>query len=171
MLQHTASSDSSARGPQPLRFRKCYASLPLSLTRLKQQTPIFEIGPNVGGGAGHRRQRRRSDRRLHASGPTGRSHGMSEWMSTGTRADQTPGRGAEATAGGHQLALSRRSGDVVYAIAHRDPHSDAKVMARGLVLSRGGCSDGGFAHARVEGSCSIVKPPGKRGYRLIGDRA
>lgn len=96
---------------------------------------------------------------------------MSEWMSTCTLADLTPGRGAEAMVSGRQMALSRRRGDVVCAIAYRNPNSGGNVMARGLVGSRGGCSDGGFAHARVEGSSSIVNTLDKRGYRLIGDRA
>jgi nitrite reductase/ring-hydroxylating ferredoxin subunit len=90
---------------------------------------------------------------------------MSEWMSTCTLADLTPGRGTEAVVSGGQVALSRRSGDVVYAIAHRDRHSGANVTARGLVGSRGGWSDGGFAHARAESSSSIVNTFARRGDR------
>jgi nitrite reductase (NADH) small subunit len=50
-----------------------------------------------------------------------------------------PDRGAAALVDGHQVALFRLddSGDV-HAVDHLDPFSNANVIARGLVGSRGG---------------------------------
>ena len=59
------------------------------------------------------------------------------WNAVCTLEDLTPDRGAAAMVCGRQVALFRLSGDVVYAIAHRDPYSGANIMARGLVGTRG----------------------------------
>jgi nitrite reductase (NADH) small subunit len=51
-------------------------------------------------------------------------------------------RGVAALVGGHQIALFRTSGigaedPEIWAIANRDPFSDANVLARGIVGSAG----------------------------------
>jgi len=46
-------------------------------------------------------------------------------------------RGAAALIDGHQVAIFRLANGDVYAIDHRDPFSDANVLARGLVGTRG----------------------------------
>ena len=46
-------------------------------------------------------------------------------------------RGAAALVDGHQVAIFRLASGDVYAIDHRDPFSDANVLARGLVGTRG----------------------------------
>lgn len=66
------------------------------------------------------------------------SQRANEWTAICALEDLTPDRGAAAIVGDRQVALFRLSGDVVYAIAHRDPYSGANVMARGLVGTRGG---------------------------------
>ena len=56
-----------------------------------------------------------------------------------------PERGVAVLVGGHQVALFRvTSGigeDFVYAVGHRDPFSDANVIARGIVGSVGSGDD------------------------------
>jgi nitrite reductase (NADH) small subunit len=52
--------------------------------------------------------------------------------------DLDPGRGACALVGTHQIALFRMPvTDTVYAISNLDPFSDAYVLSRGIVGSRG----------------------------------
>jgi len=46
-------------------------------------------------------------------------------------------RGAAALVDGHQVAVFRLASGEIYAIDHRDPFSDANVLARGLVGTRG----------------------------------
>jgi nitrite reductase (NADH) small subunit len=46
-------------------------------------------------------------------------------------------RGAAALVDGHQVAVFRLASGDVYAIDHRDPFSEANVLARGLVGTRG----------------------------------
>ena len=52
--------------------------------------------------------------------------------------DLDAGRGVCALVGSHQVALFRMPGsDVLYAISNFDPFSDAYVLSRGIVGSRG----------------------------------
>ncbi len=52
--------------------------------------------------------------------------------------DLEAGRGVCALVGSHQVALFRMPGsDVLYAISNFDPFSDAYVLSRGIVGSRG----------------------------------
>ena len=52
------------------------------------------------------------------------------------RVDQLPvERGVAALVDGQQLALVRSADGTVYAVAHRDPYSNANVIARGIVGS------------------------------------
>jgi nitrite reductase (NADH) small subunit len=54
------------------------------------------------------------------------------------RVDSLPvDRGAAALIENRQVALFRLASGEVYAVGHRDPFSEANVMARGLVGSRG----------------------------------
>lgn len=54
------------------------------------------------------------------------------------RVDALPlDRGAAALIDDRQVALFRLASGDVYAVGHRDPFSDANVMARGLVGTRG----------------------------------
>ena len=46
-------------------------------------------------------------------------------------------RGAAALVDEHQVAIFRLADGQLFAVGHRDPFSDANVMARGLVGSRG----------------------------------
>jgi nitrite reductase (NADH) small subunit len=51
-----------------------------------------------------------------------------------------PERGAAVLVEGHQVALFRvvdEQGDRVYAVSHRDPFSEANVIARGIVGGSG----------------------------------
>ena len=47
------------------------------------------------------------------------------------------GRGVAARIGEHQVALFRWDDDTVYAVSNFDPFSQAYVMSRGIVGSRG----------------------------------
>lgn len=47
------------------------------------------------------------------------------------------GRGVAAVVGEHQVALFRWDDDTVYAVSNFDPFSQAYVMSRGIVGSRG----------------------------------
>ena len=51
--------------------------------------------------------------------------------------DLLPGRGACALVGDLQVALFRLSDDALYALSNYDPFSEAYVMSRGLVGSKG----------------------------------
>lgn len=60
------------------------------------------------------------------------------WVAVCTMRQLIPERGVAVLVGDAQVALFRvRSGsdDFVYAVSHRDPFSDANVMARGIVGS------------------------------------
>ncbi len=48
-----------------------------------------------------------------------------------------PERGVAALVGGEQVAIFRTFGGELYALANRDPFSDAYVLSRGIVGSRG----------------------------------
>ena len=64
---------------------------------------------------------------------------MNPWLRVCAYDDLVPDRGVAALVGDRQIALFRLSGSSeVHAVDHRDPFSDANVMARGLVGSRGG---------------------------------
>ncbi|WP_460945303.1 nitrite reductase small subunit NirD [Okibacterium endophyticum] len=51
--------------------------------------------------------------------------------------DLEPAWGEVALIGSQQIAIFLLAPDEVYAVSHRDPHTDANVMARGIVGSRG----------------------------------
>jgi nitrite reductase (NADH) small subunit len=52
--------------------------------------------------------------------------------------DLEPGRGVCALVGRHQIALFRMPAtDALYAVSNHDPFSDAYVLSRGIVGSRG----------------------------------
>jgi nitrite reductase (NADH) small subunit len=62
-----------------------------------------------------------------------------EWTRVCAVDDLVPDRGAAALVDGRQVALFRLSDSgAVHAVDHRDPFSQANVMARGLVGSRQG---------------------------------
>jgi nitrite reductase (NADH) small subunit len=64
-----------------------------------------------------------------------------EWIAVCTMRQLVPERGVAVLMGGHQVALFRVTSaageDFVYAVGHRDPFSDANVIARGIVGSAG----------------------------------
>jgi nitrite reductase (NADH) small subunit len=68
-----------------------------------------------------------------------------EWVAVCTMRQLIPERGVAVLVGGHQVALfrvtSRVGEDFVYAVGHRDPFSDANVIARGIVGSVGSGED------------------------------
>jgi len=68
-----------------------------------------------------------------------------EWVSVCTMGQLIPERGVAVLVGGHQVALFRVTSpvgeDFVYAVGHRDPFSDANVIARGIVGSVGSGDD------------------------------
>jgi len=59
------------------------------------------------------------------------------WVRVCEIRDLEPGWGEVALLGTDQVALVRLAGDEVYAVDHRDPHTGAPVMARGITGSRG----------------------------------
>lgn len=62
----------------------------------------------------------------------------SGWVAACTRSQLIPERGVAVLIDGVQIAIFRIShepSDFVYAVGHRDPFSDANVMARGIVGS------------------------------------
>ncbi|AMM32193.1 Assimilatory nitrite reductase (NAD(P)H) small subunit [Sinomonas atrocyanea] len=59
------------------------------------------------------------------------------WHSVCTLADLEPNWGEAALVAGRQVALFRLATGEVYAVEQRDPVSEAYVMARGIVGSRG----------------------------------
>lgn len=64
---------------------------------------------------------------------------MTSWTRVCAVDSLVPDRGAAALVDGHQIALFRLSDTgAVHAVDHRDPFSQANVMARGLVGSRQG---------------------------------
>lgn len=66
---------------------------------------------------------------------------MNEWVAVCTKGQLIPERGVAVLVKDEQVALFRVTGadgsDFVYAVGHRDPFSDANVMARGIVGSVG----------------------------------
>ena len=68
-----------------------------------------------------------------------------EWIAVCTMRQLVPERGVAVLVGGHQVALFRVTSaageDFVYAVGHRDPFSDANVIARGIVGSAGNGDD------------------------------
>lgn len=66
------------------------------------------------------------------------SHLDLTWSSVCRLTELVPERGAAALVRGAQIAIFRLSDDSVYAVQQRDPFSDAHVMSRGIVGSRGG---------------------------------
>jgi nitrite reductase (NADH) small subunit len=66
---------------------------------------------------------------------------MSEWVGVCTKGQLIPERGVAVLVKDQQVALFRVTGpdgsDFVYAVGHRDPFSDANVIARGIVGSVG----------------------------------
>ncbi|WP_082513600.1 MULTISPECIES: nitrite reductase small subunit NirD [unclassified Leifsonia] len=61
----------------------------------------------------------------------------SVWETACAVDDLEPSWGEAALLRARQIALFLVSGEEIYAVAHRDPHTDAPVMARGIVGSRG----------------------------------
>ena len=59
------------------------------------------------------------------------------WTDVCALADLVPGRGVAALVGGEQVAIFRVDDDL-YAIGNRDPFSEACVMSRGIVGTKGG---------------------------------
>ena len=68
-----------------------------------------------------------------------------DWIAVCTMGQLIPERGVAVLVGGHQVALFRVTSaageDFVYAVGHRDPFSDANVIARGIVGSVGSGDD------------------------------
>ena len=66
---------------------------------------------------------------------------MSEWVAVCTKGQLIPERGVAVLVGDQQVALFRVTGaegeEWVYAVGHRDPFSNANVIARGIVGSVG----------------------------------
>lgn len=59
------------------------------------------------------------------------------WLAVCALADLAPERGAVALVDGVQVAVFRLADDTAYAVQQLDPFSDAYVMARGIVGTRG----------------------------------
>ncbi len=55
------------------------------------------------------------------------------WTTVCTLDDIVPNTGVGALVDGHQVAVFRLCDDTVYAIDNFDPHSQANVLARGIV--------------------------------------
>ncbi|MET4638525.1 nitrite reductase (NADH) small subunit [Mycetocola sp. 2940] len=68
---------------------------------------------------------------------TARRMSGTEWQSVCAVDDLEPSWGEVALLRAQQVALFLLSKDEVYAVSHRDPHTQAHVMARGIVGSRG----------------------------------
>ena len=62
---------------------------------------------------------------------------VATWESVCAVDDLEPSWGEVALLRAQQIALFLLSKDEVYAVSHKDPHTDAHVMARGIVGSRG----------------------------------
>jgi nitrite reductase (NADH) small subunit len=70
---------------------------------------------------------------------------MSDWVAVCTKGQLIPERGVAVLVHDQQVALFRVTGkdeagepaDFVYAVGHKDPFSDANVIARGIVGSVG----------------------------------
>ncbi len=67
----------------------------------------------------------------------GRRPDAEPWVAVCRVADLVPERGAAAIVGDDQVALVRLLDGAVLAVDHRDPYSGARVMARGIVGTRG----------------------------------
>ena len=63
--------------------------------------------------------------------------GLRSWHSVCSLEDLEPNWGEAALVEGRQIALFRLATDEVFAVEQRDPATDAHVMARGIVGSRG----------------------------------
>ena len=63
--------------------------------------------------------------------------GVLAWHSVCSLDDLEPNWGEAALVGGRQIALFRLATDEVCAVEQRDPATEAHVMARGIVGSRG----------------------------------
>jgi len=71
------------------------------------------------------------------TGPSPTDPRTSVWEPACAVADLEPSWGEAALLRARQIALFLFSGEEIYAVAHQDPHTDAPVMARGIVGSRG----------------------------------
>ena len=69
------------------------------------------------------------DRKVHTTD--------AEWVPACPVADLEPSWGEAALIKAKQIALFLLSPSEVYAVSHRDPHTEANVMARGIVGSKG----------------------------------
>ncbi|WP_077489762.1 nitrite reductase small subunit NirD [Sinomonas mesophila] len=63
--------------------------------------------------------------------------GLRSWHSVCSLDDLEPNWGEAALVEGRQIALFRLATDEVFAVEQRDPATEAHVMARGIVGSRG----------------------------------
>ena len=59
------------------------------------------------------------------------------WITVCRYRDLVPERGVAALVAGHQVALFRTFDGVLYAVDNRDPFSEAQVLSRGIVGTRG----------------------------------
>ncbi|MHC0432135.1 nitrite reductase small subunit NirD [Streptomyces sp. O3] len=64
-------------------------------------------------------------------------HDGAEWRPVCALADLIPGRGVAVLVDGEQVAVYRDRAGNVYAIDNHDPFSEAYVMSRGILGSRG----------------------------------
>ena len=62
---------------------------------------------------------------------------VATWVDVCALDELTPGRGACALVGPFQVALFRLHDDSLYALSNLDPFSEAYVLSRGIVGSRG----------------------------------
>ena len=62
---------------------------------------------------------------------------ITKWTDVCAFDDLVPGRGACALVDGYQVALFRLNDDALFAVSNYDPFSEAFVLSRGIVGSRG----------------------------------
>ena len=63
--------------------------------------------------------------------------GTLAWVDVCALSDLTPGRGVCALIDGQQVAIFRFPDDEVYALSNYDPFSEAYVLSRGVIGSKG----------------------------------
>ncbi|RZU64769.1 assimilatory nitrite reductase (NAD(P)H) small subunit [Microterricola gilva] len=68
---------------------------------------------------------------------TDTTRGTAVWEQACALADLEPSWGEAVLLRMKQIALFKVSPKEIYAVCHRDPHTDAYVMARGIVGSKG----------------------------------
>jgi nitrite reductase (NADH) small subunit len=65
-------------------------------------------------------------------------HAVATWVDVCALDDLTPDRGMCALVGRYQVALFRLHDDSLFGLSNFDPFSEAYVLSRGIVGSRGG---------------------------------